>query len=838
VDLINGSASLIFETVKGVQLGFHSRLGEVVARLIEVVEEDEGHNWGARFEIAKSIAVRICEHCRAEQADAMWTALFDVIDAVFADGSDVARQSPRLRDAVYMTAVCVAHRGGTRLRDAQPMMERIGQMLSKQVLAHGDAHAANVNACVALVNVVLRVGDVDQIRRGQAAWTQLFGLKDTGLVLAVCAQLCEHHAFGELYQQHVLTVCEKTVAANDVTSSLALVDCIPRSQRCKIPVAVVDKATSLIQQACDGAQLSPEVEWLALRCIERSAKHLSGPSESFDRILDAMFDKFLPPARQESNVASERHTPGGEMGLVLLADRMSAAQLPRSAHVMLQALAARLASLSVARKGQGSSGSAKAEKQSKRNRDTKGQLGNANEVADVAADHKVLSMVGAVLESFPHSAQVLEVMMPFFSHNSDMVRSAYTLEELAGKLAINLSSPDEMLRNTTLQLLIAMCAEPRGSGCDSMSEREVLELLLSIETAPADAINGKQRNIKLLQLQTNIEYNKIPISLHKLLLPFLVGQLRNRFTMPWPAAVECIGMLAAMHPKVTWSMLVGYLGAYATHDCPHKSVFVQDKADKEEPDDHAEKDREARKGRIGKARAKEERVPVAEDMIVRPLEGENFALQRFSSVAFSHTFAGSTCVDATVQLLKAAGKQPMYVQNHSQPFVTLFLAFLEHQYDPLFEEDTSTVEGKQAEASSYMQHAAITRTEATKVLLGYLELFSQMTSVNPLHKAQELREVFTRLLTKTHGGVQLLALRCLCVWGDEGVIPYKKNLENIIDDVKYRHELSLFQVGDFLFCILVTLSRCMSLLTSHACVCVCLSVCMSEKVDSTYDFLG
>jgi hypothetical protein len=801
-DLVNGTAALLFETVKSVQLGFHSRLGEVIARLIEVVEEDEGSVWSVRFGIAKSILVRICEHCRVEQADAMWTSLFDVIDSVL-DGDDKAvHTSIRLRNAVYLMAVCVAHRGGSRLRDAKPMLERIGRM-TKNLLAHEDADATCVSACVSLVNVVLRVADTDQIRRAESSWTPVFGLKNTGVVLAVCSQLCEHQAFAELYQQRVLTTCQLNASAGDVASSLALLDCIPRSQRCSIPEGVVQHAMTIVQQASsETASVSPELAWLALRCVERCPRQAL-VHQGFDKVLETMFDKLLPLARQEIRASLDVSVQGKDAETVLRADKSSAAQLTRTAHVMLQALAGRFALYSAMREDENSTSKSNKLNGSKQNKSGKGSgkgtvegKRQAEGAGDVQVDDKVVCMMREVLESFPHSAQVLDVVLPFFKENSRHIGKQYSLENLVDTLAVNLSSADDVLRNATLQLLVAITpeSEPTAMSEEGVREKHVLELLLTIENAPADAINGKMRNIKLLQLQTDIEYGKIPVVMRKLLLPFLVGQLRNRFTMPWPAAVECIGMLSSVHPEATWSQLLGYLGAYVTHGCPHKSICEASQVDMEEDKDKAEREKEARKGRIGKARAKEERVPIAEDVTVRPLEGENFASRRFISVALSHSFAGSTCVDATVQLLKAAGKQPMYVQNHSQPFVALFLSFLAHQYDPLFEEDTSVLGAKALDAVQQVKYATITRTEATKVLLGYLDLFAQMTSVNPLHKAHELRDIFTRLLTKTHSSVQLQALRCLCVWGDEGIVTYKKNLENIVDDIKYRHELSLFQV--------------------------------------------
>ena len=44
--------------------------------------------------------------------------------------------------------------------------------------------------------------------------------------------------------------------------------------------------------------------------------------------------------------------------------------------------------------------------------------------------------------------------------------------------------------------------------------------------------------------------------------------------------------------------------------------------------------------------------------------------------------------------------------------------------------------------------------------------------------------------------VQLLALRCLCLWKPEAIMPYKANLERLIEDEKYRDELTFFSVDE------------------------------------------
>ena len=130
-------------------------------------------------------------------------------------------------------------------------------------------------------------------------------------------------------------------------------------------------------------------------------------------------------------------------------------------------------------------------------------------------------------------------------------------EVAVGPLAQNLQTADGELRVASLHLLLALAPADATPDASSVPEvavlaasgvRGLLEILVGIETAPMDAINGKERGQKLTQLRAAIEYDRIPPALLPVLLPFFLGQLRCRFTMPWPEVRACICSLAKMHP--------------------------------------------------------------------------------------------------------------------------------------------------------------------------------------------------------------------------------------------------------------------------------------------------
>lgn len=92
--------------------------------------------------------------------------------------------------------------------------------------------------------------------------------------------------------------------------------------------------------------------------------------------------------------------------------------------------------------------------------------------------------------------------------------------------------------------------------------------------------------------------------------------------------------------------------------------------------------------------------------------------------------------------------------------------------------------------------ASLGRSDATRVLAAFLQVFANMSSSEPLFQRAILHKVFYALLAKPHNQVQLLSLRCLYLWKPLAILPYKDNLENLIDDERYRDEITFFSLDE------------------------------------------
>ncbi|KAL1966904.1 hypothetical protein VTN77DRAFT_3648 [Rasamsonia byssochlamydoides] len=119
---------------------------------------------------------------------------------------------------------------------------------------------------------------------------------------------------------------------------------------------------------------------------------------------------------------------------------------------------------------------------------------------------------------------------------------------------------------------------------------------------------------------------------------------------------------------------------------------------------------------------------------------------------------------------------PQIAEKRSRQIVLLFLSWASHDAD-----SGSTPEsGETVPSWGYKDRMA---------LLGLFEKF-----VNPkvLYKASEVHEALLSLLTHGDSGVQKSALKALFTWKSPSILPYQENLLNILDESRFRDELSAF----------------------------------------------
>ena len=124
------------------------------------------------------------------------------------------------------------------------------------------------------------------------------------------------------------------------------------------------------------------------------------------------------------------------------------------------------------------------------------------------------------------------------------------------------------------------------------------------------------------------------------------------------------------------------------------------------------------------------------------------------------------------QVLRALLEIPQLAERHSSKLVPLFLAVYETSHD-----------------TSLKWH----RPDR----ISLLKLFTKFTNPRALSKATQVRSVLCTLLYNGDANIQKLALDAILTWKDIELVTYKEQLHNLLDDRKFRDELTnLLLVSD------------------------------------------
>ncbi|KAK9722628.1 U3 snoRNP protein [Basidiobolus ranarum] len=156
-------------------------------------------------------------------------------------------------------------------------------------------------------------------------------------------------------------------------------------------------------------------------------------------------------------------------------------------------------------------------------------------------------------------------------------------------------------------------------------------------------------------------------------------------------------------------------------------------------------------------------------------------------------------------IIKTLGEVPYIAEQHSRSLVPVFMKFVKEEYEAVFEQiqlhgqnaeeenEDMDVDGasERTDKGLVLEHS----TKATKNKMNlYLQLFAKFKNPKSVYKSVELKTIYLSLLARGDAKIQLLALECVFTWKTPQVIPYADNLRNLLDDIKFRDELSTFSL--------------------------------------------
>ncbi|KAF4793836.1 Small subunit processome component 20 like protein [Turdus rufiventris] len=378
------------------------------------------------------------------------------------------------------------------------------------------------------------------------------------------------------------------------------------------------------------------------------------------------------------------------------------------------------------------------------------------------------------------------------------------LMDLFEKLHPNISTGISKVRLLTVRILNHFNNPPAQIEGDGTGEcQPVFSILLQAELVPATVNDYREKLLHLRKLRCDIVQPTIPSgSLQEVPLRYLLGMLYINFSPLWDPVIELITSHAKeMENKQFWKVLYEHLERAATY----AEMELQNELDEQEE---------------SIAETESEKMPEGE---VGTVFLEQLRSRTDCSERLDHT-------NYRFLLWKALDKFPDRVEPRSRELSPLLLRFIRNEYYPadslvapsqdLRRKISGTIAAKQIPAEEVNDVAMEeeeeeeeeekeegepinvgvpkkkTRRAAAKQLIAHLQVFSKFSNPRALYLEQKLNALYTQLLTHQDQNVQRIALDCIMTYKHPHLLPYRENLQRLLEDKSFKEEIVHFSISE------------------------------------------
>ncbi|RYP10219.1 hypothetical protein DL765_008181 [Monosporascus sp. GIB2] len=342
---------------------------------------------------------------------------------------------------------------------------------------------------------------------------------------------------------------------------------------------------------------------------------------------------------------------------------------------------------------------------------------------------------------------------------SDSSDSHENEDPLLKSLVENLSTPSHEHRLASLRLLGKLDLAP--------DQLECLAIMLQTEEMPLDLQSVRAITMYIRKLAMNYPQLTRDSWLQLAVPSFLFGMLTVRLAPVWDAAVDALSQISQTKP-----------GEEAVSDIAFRWL--------ENPSKHWEglaKDATASSHggltdfeclNLAKLH---DRAKAVEHVATNSAE---ILLEAFEEI---QRLVPELSPSARSQALKVLSAAPALAEKKSRRLVPFFLSWSLNMVE---QQDGPAEATDQASGGSW---SAFDR----KALLG---VFAQFSNPKVLYHSQQVYQALLGQLANGDLDVQKTALRAILTWKQDGITPYQENLEALLDEAKFKNELTLLFQGD------------------------------------------
>ncbi|XP_077628408.1 small subunit processome component 20 homolog isoform X2 [Crocuta crocuta] len=372
--------------------------------------------------------------------------------------------------------------------------------------------------------------------------------------------------------------------------------------------------------------------------------------------------------------------------------------------------------------------------------------------------------------------------------------SEEALMELFPKLQANISTGISKIRLLTIRILNHFEVRlPELMEDDGLSERQsAFAILRQAELVPATVSDYREKLLHLRKLRHDVVQAAVPGGpLQEVPLRYLLGMLYVNFSALWDPVIELISSHAQeMDNKQFWKVYYEHLEKAAFH------------AEKELQND-----------------ARDEKS-IGDESWKQPQEGDVGALYHEQLESKTDCQERLDHTNFRFLLWRALAKFPERVEPRSRELSPLFLRFINNEYYPAdlqvaptqdlrrkgrgvaaeeIEEEPPTGDDELEEEAVPVDEPSQkkkTRRAAAKQLIAHLQVFSKFSNPRALYLESRLYELYLQLLLHQDQMVQKITLDCIMTYKHPHVLPYKENLQRLLEDRSFKEEIVHFSISE------------------------------------------
>ncbi|KAM3588219.1 uncharacterized protein V6R79_024222 [Siganus canaliculatus] len=337
----------------------------------------------------------------------------------------------------------------------------------------------------------------------------------------------------------------------------------------------------------------------------------------------------------------------------------------------------------------------------------------------------------------------------------------------------------------------------------------VFAVCLQAELVPASVQDYREKLLHLRKLRHDLVQRSVPqgplATFQQVPLRYLIAMLFVNFRPLWDAVIELLVSHArGMDNKDFWRVYHEHLEMVA--DLAEKEL----QEDGEDDDDDEEEE--------GRGAEPEPGCDVIESGDVGVLFLEE--LKVTSDPSERTDFSNFRSL-----LWRAMAEFPDRVEPRSRELSPLLLRFIRNEFYPADllvaptqdlrkKKDTATDESEMAaaeeeeekeqeeeeeameEEGGRQERKALPRRAAAKQLITHLKVFAKFTNPRSLYLESSLSDLYNQLLCHQDYQIQRVALECVLTYKDPHVVPYKENLEKLLDDKHFKEEIVHFNISE------------------------------------------